>query len=105
MSRLLHLHAIAQRDLSQAADFIRQDSPRSALRFLRAARATFERLLDFPEIGTAYESATPEFAGLRVFPISGFENYLLFYRLMPDGIEVLRVLHGSRDWQILFGKS
>lgn len=28
-------------------------------------------------------------------------NYLVFYRVCPDGIEVARVLHGHRDLQSL----
>ena len=32
--------------------------------------------------------------GLRSIPHG---NYLIFYRLMNNGIEIVRVLHGSRD--------
>jgi toxin ParE1/3/4 len=31
---------------------------------------------------------------LRSWPL---DNYLIFYKPLPDGIEVLRVLHGARD--------
>lgn len=31
---------------------------------------------------------------LRSSPVG---NYLIFYRPLPDGIEILRVLHGARD--------
>jgi toxin ParE1/3/4 len=31
-------------------------------------------------------------------------NYLIFYRIWLDAVEVLRVLHGARDYaRILFG--
>lgn len=43
----------------------------------------------------------PELApGVRVFP---FGNYIIFYLVIDNGIEVLRVLHGSRDIEDLFG--
>jgi hypothetical protein len=29
--------------------------------------------------------------------IAGFKQDLIFYRLLPDGIEIVRVLHGARD--------
>lgn len=35
---------------------------------------------------------------MRRFPVSdGFEKMLLFYFPMPDGIELVRVIHGNRD--------
>jgi toxin ParE1/3/4 len=33
--------------------------------------------------------------------MSGFRNHLIFYRPIDDGIEIVRVLHGARDWQNL----
>ena len=39
--------------------------------------------------------------GLRIFRVAGFENMLVLYRPRPDGVEVLRVIHGSRNIQAL----
>jgi plasmid stabilization system protein ParE len=36
--------------------------------------------------------------------IAGFNNYLIFYRAIPEGIEVLHVYHGARDIESLFGE-
>jgi toxin ParE1/3/4 len=36
---------------------------------------------------------------LRSSPVG---SYLVFYLPLPDGIEVIRVLHGSRDLDRLF---
>ena len=30
------------------------------------------------------------------------KKYVIFFQRLPDGIEVLRVAHGSRDWSNLF---
>ena len=38
--------------------------------------------------------------GLRTFPVG---NYLLIYRPVQDGIEIVRVLHGRGDIEQLFG--
>lgn len=32
--------------------------------------------------------------GLRSFPVG---KYLIFYRLIDGGLEIVRVLHGARD--------
>lgn len=88
----------ALRDLDEAADYIRrQSSPERAIRFLREADATFQRLASMPGLGTGYEPGEPSFADLRVAPVSRFKRYLVFYRPRAGGIEVLRVLHGARD--------
>lgn len=50
-----------------------------------------------PGTGMRYEPDDPIFADLRVAPLSRFKKYPVFYRPMPGGIEVLRVLHGARD--------
>jgi toxin ParE1/3/4 len=97
MNGSLDLHRVAQHDLEECAEYIRQNNPRSALRFLRAARTTMERLLATPALGSRYESDEPELAGVRFFPVSRYRNYLVFYRPTATGIEVLRVLHGARD--------
>jgi toxin ParE1/3/4 len=39
---------------------------------------------------------------LRSFRIRDFENYVVFYRPVPDGIEVFHVLHGARDLEAFF---
>jgi hypothetical protein len=41
----------------------------------------------------------------RVFRVSArFENYLVFHVPCQDGIEILRVVHGSQDLEALFSK-
>ena len=48
-------------------------------------------------MGVSYDTRDPRLAGLRRFPVSGFGNYLIFYRQIDGGIEVLAVVHGARD--------
>jgi toxin ParE1/3/4 len=77
--------------------YAREVGLRVADRFFAAAEATFTRLAHMPGMGTRYAPDEPLFADLRYFPVSRFRNYLVFYRPIPGGIEVLRVLHGARD--------
>jgi toxin ParE1/3/4 len=39
--------------------------------------------------------------GFRSFPVN---NYVVFYRIGSGEVQVLRVLHGSRDAQAVFGE-
>ena len=50
-----------------------------------------------PEMGVAREYQRQALEGVRMWRISGFENYLIFYRPIESGVEVIRVLHAKRD--------
>jgi toxin ParE1/3/4 len=77
--------------------YAREAGLRVADRFFAQAEATFARLAGMPGIGTPYEPDEPVYAEIRYTPISHFRDYIIFYRPIPDGIEVYRVLHGARD--------
>ncbi|ODT36440.1 MAG: hypothetical protein ABS60_15825 [Microbacterium sp. SCN 71-17] len=68
-----------------------------ARRFNTQAEATIRRLASMPGMGKLYDCDHPVLAGIRFFPVSRFPKYLVFYRPIPDGIEVVRVLHGARE--------
>lgn len=87
----------AKDDLLDYALYIAVDQPAAAARFLRAAEDAFAKLASMPEMGALYGFTDARFVDLRFWPLRGFENYLVFYRPLPDGIEVVRVLHGARD--------
>jgi toxin ParE1/3/4 len=97
MSRFLDLHREAERDLAASAEYIRHHGPQSASHFLRAARATLNRLLRMPEMGSLYETDSRDLASLRYFPVSRFKNHLISYRATETSLGVVRILHGARD--------
>jgi toxin ParE1/3/4 len=84
--------------------YAREAGLRVADRFFAQAQATFTRLASMPGIGTPYEPDEPLYADLRYFPVARFRMYLVFYRPVPGGIEVLRVLHGARDIDALLAE-
>lgn len=43
----------------------------------------------------------PGLEALRVTRLIGFKRMLVFYRPLPQGVEFLRVVHGSRNLQAL----
>ena len=84
-------------EMDGIAEHIQQSSPRSALRFLEAVEKTSTFLLTFPEFGALFETDEPEMIGLHLCLVSGFEKYLLFYRIRYDEIHIERVINGVRD--------
>ena len=89
---------VAVIDLIEIGDYLAQAaSLATSDRFLDAVEATSQQIARMPGVGTRYETADPLLTEIRVCPISGFRNYLLFYRVHPDRIEILRILHGAQD--------
>jgi toxin ParE1/3/4 len=97
MNPRIFIHAEARQDLIEHFAFLGQDSLEVADRFLEAAGEAFERPADMPGIGSPREFENPRLAGVRQWRVHGFENYLIFYRSMDNGVEILRVIHGARD--------
>jgi toxin ParE1/3/4 len=58
--------------------------------------SVYENLLEFPEMGRSRDELFP---GYRSFPKGQF---LIFYRLISEGIEIVRVIHGARNLDELF---
>ena len=82
-------------DLQAAARFIGHDNPAAAHAFLEAAYDSFEFVAHNPGIGR--KRADLGFPDVRFWRIKGYRRYLIFYRELPDRIEIWRVLHGARD--------
>jgi toxin ParE1/3/4 len=98
MSRAIHRRRAARGDLVDIFRYYaREAGLRVAERFFDQAEATFTRLASLPGMGTLYDHPHPVLAELRHFPVSRFPRYNVFYRPVPDGIQIVRVLHGARD--------
>lgn len=89
-------------DLLDAFVHIGLESPAAADRFLVAAERTFRELRDEPGLGRRRDFSESHLADLRSWRIRGFENWLIFYRPVSEGVEIIRVLHGARDLDELF---
>lgn len=90
MTGRLIVRPAARNDLVGIGRYIARDSPAAADRFVDRLAEKSRLLAEQPGIGRPH----PTRAGLRVF---GIGEYLILYRETPDGIEVLRYLHGRRD--------
>lgn len=91
-------------DVIELAEYIARDSKLACLRFIEATEATFAQLARHPGLGTIGEFDSPDLVGVRRWRIQGFRRYLVFYRETPESIEIVRVIHGSRDIESLFGE-
>jgi len=88
---VLTLAALA--DLDAICDHFREINPSAGVRLLDAIEKQFERLVMFPLMGEHRPELGDE---IRCFPV---KRYVIFYRPLGTGIQVLRVLFGSRDIQ------
>ena len=74
-------------------------SDATADRFLAAVEKTLGLLARSPGIGAPHETNNLRLTGLRSFSVSKFKALILFYQVIDDRIELVRVLHGARDIQ------
>ena len=90
------ISAEAESDLEAIASYIAEQSATVALNFVRELREKCESLADAPRgypLVPRYEHL-----GIRRCP---FGNYLIFYRVGPEALEVVHILHGARDYEPL----
>ena len=86
----------ARRDLLEIWVYIAENSFDAADRLLETIDETCQRLADMPGMGLRRDELAP---GLRSFPAG---KYLIFYRPVENGIEIIRVLHGARNLENIF---
>ena len=80
----------AERDLVDISNFIARDSPTSAARFIARLEEHCQLLAAHPLLGRARDELAPELRSLA------YGRYVIFYRALPGGAEIVRVLH-ARD--------
>ena len=97
MSLRVVKHRKAKRDALRIFVYIGEQNMDAAERFLRALNDDIKKLSDMPGMGARREFTSRQLANLRSWPISGFENYLIFYRFDKETLQILRVIHGARD--------
>jgi toxin ParE1/3/4 len=86
----------AKRDYVQIWVHIAENNLTAADRLVEQFDQAIEVLSRFPGMGRARDDLA---SGLRTYPVG---NYLLMYRAMKGGIELVRVVHGARNLRRLF---
>ena len=93
-----------EEELWEIWEFIARDNPDAAERVIEAVYETVVTLANHPGMGRLRRFRNPRLKGIRSWRVSGFDNYLIFYRGVSKGIQVLHVYHGARDIDHLFGE-
>jgi len=95
MSRYI-LSKQAKQDLQEIKNYIARDNLAAARNFVQEFRQQCQLLAKFPGMGRSYEELASQ---LRGFPLG---RYIIFYCPIKNGIEINRVLSGSRNIEALF---
>lgn len=86
----------AQSDLDAIVLTIAADNPTAAMRWLEDMEKRFRRLSEMPRIGVARPEIAAEMRTLNA------GTYFVLYRETGErSVEIVRVLHGARQWQDL----
>ena len=85
-------------DVLEILEYIATDSAQQAKRLVNELERAMKMLAEYPNMGRERVELS---RGLMSFPVG---NYIIFYRKLTtgQGIEVARVLHGSRDVDAVF---
>jgi toxin ParE1/3/4 len=83
-------------DLDEIWLYIAADSVKAADGVIDGMNEECHLIADNPGMGREREDLAP---GLRSYP---YGNYLIVYRESDDGVEIARVVHGSRNLKRLF---
>jgi toxin ParE1/3/4 len=89
----------ADEDLLDIWGYLARAASRAvADRTARDIRRACERLSRLPFSGRPRDNILPGFRSILVHP------YIVFYRLRSKNVEIVRVLHGRRDVDAIFGE-
>jgi toxin ParE1/3/4 len=90
------LSAFAASDIKEIFEYVAEDNPKAAEKLVKELLQKIRLLAENPQIGKSRDEIIID---LHSFPI---KNYIIFYVPIEDGIEIYRVLHGSRNIEELF---
>jgi toxin ParE1/3/4 len=93
---IVRVAAAAEEDLKEIWAYVAQHNPEAASKLIREITSKFAILRDYPQMGQEQQKLL---INLRSFTVKG---YLIFYQPFDEGVEILRVLHGSRDIESIF---
>ena len=83
---------LAAKDLWENAEYIARDKPDAAYHWVEAIEETCEFLANNPEMGELRDIR--KLGRCRCFTCG---KYIIFFRGLANGIEIIRVVRGDRD--------
>lgn len=99
MSLRLEKAAAFREDFAlQALWYVREGGAEVARRFQESVDSTLESLCQQPDVGRRRRFRHPKLKGLRSFSVARpFSKMLIFYRILDDSLQAVRLMHGARD--------
>jgi len=89
-----------QQDIYECTEYFESRDSSVADRFRESVQKTVEMLCGNPELGERFRS---DLTGtIRKRSILNFTNYLIFYRLENFHLQILRIIHGARNFERFF---
>lgn len=89
----------AVEDIDEHAEYIAEHNARAAYRFFDKVEETFEVLQRHPRIGSRRFDYIV--AGLRAWPVSDFQSYVILYFVGDGAVQIVRIVHAARDFEAL----
>lgn len=92
--------SIARKDLTDIIEYIQEDNPNAALKFLNQIEYTISKLEDFPYMRATPKDTLLQYKSYRILVI---QSYLVFYVVKEKTLEVeiRRIIHGKRKYDFL----
>ena len=71
----------------------------TAKRFRTAVESTYAELAEMPGMGAPQKVPQGKHAGVRLWRVRNFEEYLIAYRPHRAGVAIERLIHAKQDYQ------
>lgn len=85
-------------ELADIAAYLAQYNEATGERFLDSCEQSFELLERSHEIGSPRRFEDPQLASIRMSLVKGFDDYLIFYVPLAEGVRILHVIHSALDY-------
>lgn len=89
---------VAQQDLINILEYISKDNPPAALKPIDEIDEEVSKLEDFPLMGVTPKDLRLKSLNYKMLIV---DNYLVFYVIKDDIVEIRRIIHGTRKYNFL----
>ncbi len=87
---------VAIHDLEEIIDYFKERNVDAGDRLIDEFNKKCRYLTQFPLIGRSYEQIRSYLCGIPM------QNYIIFYRVINNDVEIMRVIKGDRNLEAIF---
>jgi toxin ParE1/3/4 len=88
----------ASKDLNEISNYFFAHNIQAGEKLFLEFNKKCQKLTQFPKMGRSYAHVRPNLRGL---PLQG---YIIIYQVLENEVEILRVVHGSQDLELLLSE-